>query len=797
MRKSILIILSALLTVLSAQAYDFEVDGIYYNIIDGTDDQVAVTYRDANYNSYSSSVVIPSTVTYSGENYRVSSIGVQAFALCRDLTSVTIPESVNSIGNFAFYECTGLTSVTIPESVTEIGGVAFCGCTGLAAVTIPESVTEIGNSVFEGCTGLMSITSMAEIPPLCNDNAFSSSGYCAIPLLYVPAGSKMFYAVAMGWRRFAKIEELNAKTYTVTVQPSDADMGMVTGSGEYELRKQVTLAAVPNAGYHFVKWNDDNTDNPRILTVTGDTTLTAIFAENTPNTYTVTVLANDAVMGTVSGGGNYEIDEQVTLTVVPNTGYHFVKWSDDNIDNPRTLTVTEDITLTAIFAKNVSTTYIVTVLANDAAMGTVSGGGNYERGEQVTLTAVPNEGYHFVKWSDDNTDNPRTLTVSEDITLTAIFAKDESVDPVVYTVTVNVNDADMGMVIGGGEYDSDKQAILVAIPNKGYYFDRWNDGKTSNPRILTVTGDTTLTAIFAKDESVDPVVYTVTVQPNDAAMGTVMGSGDYEEGELATLAAIPNQGYHFVKWDDNNTSNPRILIVAGDTTLTAVFAKDESDAPVVYTVTVQPNDAAMGTVMGSGDYEEGELATLAAIPNQGYHFVKWDDNNTSNPRILIVAGDTTLTAVFAKDESDAPVVYTVTVQPNDAAMGTVMGSGDYEEGELATLAAIPNQGYHFVKWDDNNTSNPRILTVTGDTTFTAIFAKNSGDPTANENSDADNFRVYVQDRTIHLSEDRGAVQVYNMAGQRIYNGHATAIPVPQSGVYVVVTGSQRHKVLVR
>ena len=69
--------------------------------------------------------------------------------------------------------------------------------------------------------------------------------------------------------------------------------------------------------------------------------------------------------------------------------------------------------------------------------------------------------------------------------------------------------------------------------------------------------------------------------------------------------------------------------------------------------------------------------------------------------------------------------------------------------------------------------------------------------TCNENPEADNFRVYVQNRTIYLSEDRGVVQVYNMAGQCVYNGHATVIPVPQSGVYIVTVGQQRFKVLVR
>ncbi|MDE7101514.1 MAG: hypothetical protein K2O37_01830, partial [Bacteroidales bacterium] len=152
---------------------------------------------------------------------------------------------------------------------------------------------------------------------------------------------------------------------------------------------------------------------------------------------------------------------------------------------------------------------------------------------------------------------------------------------------------------------------------------------------------------------------------------------------------------------------------------------------------------------------------------------------------------------FAKIEEFEAHVYTVTVQPNDAAMGTVTGGGEYTEGEQAMLAAIPNQGYYFARWSDGNTNNPRILKVTGDTTLTAIFAKNGTEPTANENTEADNFRVYVQNRTIYLSEDRGVVQVYNMAGQCVYNGRATAIPVQLGGVYVVVANDKRIKVLVK
>ena len=75
----------------------------------------------------------------------------------KNLTSITIPDSVTSIGNYAFDGCSGLTSVTIPYSVTSIGGSAFSGCSNLTTITIPDSVTSIGNYAFSGCSGLTSV----------------------------------------------------------------------------------------------------------------------------------------------------------------------------------------------------------------------------------------------------------------------------------------------------------------------------------------------------------------------------------------------------------------------------------------------------------------------------------------------------------------------------------------------------------------------------------------------------------------------------------------------------------------
>ena len=150
-----------LLCATVASAHDFEVGGIYYNIIDDTNKTVAVKYRgnlSSDYsNEYTGSVVIPESVTYDGTTYSVTSIGSYAFNNCTRLASITIPNSVTSIGERSFSGCTGLTSIVIPNSVTSIGNGAFEGCTGLTIITIPNSVTSIGYSAFSGCTGLTSI----------------------------------------------------------------------------------------------------------------------------------------------------------------------------------------------------------------------------------------------------------------------------------------------------------------------------------------------------------------------------------------------------------------------------------------------------------------------------------------------------------------------------------------------------------------------------------------------------------------------------------------------------------------
>lgn len=182
-----LLLFVCLLILYPVFAYDFMVNGIYYNILPDKINDVEVTYKTGK---YSGDISIPSEITYMGTTYKVSSIGNGAFMYCSGLASITIPNSVTSIGNSAFVECSLLASVVIPNSVTSIGSHAFSYCIGLTSIkvesgnakydsrnncnaiietstnklivgckntTIPSSVTSIGVETFWGCSGLTSI----------------------------------------------------------------------------------------------------------------------------------------------------------------------------------------------------------------------------------------------------------------------------------------------------------------------------------------------------------------------------------------------------------------------------------------------------------------------------------------------------------------------------------------------------------------------------------------------------------------------------------------------------------------
>lgn len=143
---------------------EFTVDNLKYNVTDLIANTVEITsgYGDGALN-------IPATVTYAGTEYKVTSIGAEAFYDC-SFTSVTIPDGVTIIKYSAFQNCTDLTEVTFGNSITTIEYSAFYYCLSLKQVTIPKSVTNIGVNVFFYCTALTHINVDAANPAYSSEN---------------------------------------------------------------------------------------------------------------------------------------------------------------------------------------------------------------------------------------------------------------------------------------------------------------------------------------------------------------------------------------------------------------------------------------------------------------------------------------------------------------------------------------------------------------------------------------------------------------------------------------------------
>ncbi len=173
MKRKIFAILAFLLCVTSVHAAVGQavIDGMNYAL--SSDGEVRTATVVAGDKKYAGHVVIPSVVTFAGDQYKVTAVGNDAFNGCTGLQSITFGDNVTSIGDRAFSDCTQLTEVVLPQGLTSIGDFAFCFCSGLKTIDIPNSVTNLGVSCFSLCitaTSLKIGSGVSTIPL----NAFES-----------------------------------------------------------------------------------------------------------------------------------------------------------------------------------------------------------------------------------------------------------------------------------------------------------------------------------------------------------------------------------------------------------------------------------------------------------------------------------------------------------------------------------------------------------------------------------------------------------------------------------------------
>lgn len=272
-----------------------------------------------------------------------------------------------------------------------------------------------------------------------------------------------------------------------------------------------------------------------------------------PAIATIDTVADPLDGGITGGNGAFDIGQVATLTATANPGFHFVHWLDNGqvVSDQASYSLTVDVnhSLTAVFSlANPSRT--IATAAVPAAGGTVTGGGVFDDGDPVTLTATANAGYHFVNWTEGGVQVSSTATYSfaanADRTLAANFALNGGNN--LRTLALNPSPLAGGTVSGAGAYADESEVTIIATPNPGYLFKRWERGNSNVSSQKTYTfvldRDTTLNARFAR-------AYEIATSSFPATAGGTSGGGQFEDGDNVVVIASPNAGYVFANWTED------------------------------------------------------------------------------------------------------------------------------------------------------------------------------------------------------------------------------------------------------
>lgn len=287
---------------------------------------------------------------------------------------------------------------------------------------------------------------------------------------------------------------------SVSLNPAPGD------DGKYARGTAITLTASPASGYGFKNWagTSSDTSNPTIVNISSDKHVLVTFELRFPltiNNQVVTGPSANYTEGSVSvnpapkDDGKYAKDTTVVLTASPASGYRFDRWAGDASGNVTTtnITINSSKSVTAVFIKF----YNLSTSVSPTEGGSISpGGGTYDDGTTITLTASPASGYRFDRWEGDASGNTTTasITINSDKNVTAVFIK-------VYTLSIAVSPTGGGSIShSSGTYDDGTTITLTAIPATGYRFDHWEGDASGNVATanITINSNKNVTAVFVQ-----------------------------------------------------------------------------------------------------------------------------------------------------------------------------------------------------------------------------------------------------------------------------------------------------------
>ena len=698
MRKLFSIFLAILATT-ALWAYDFQSGDLYYNIT--SDTTVEVTSKSPSY-PYNKGVTfttatIPSSVTYIGTTYSVTSIGDLAFRYCSSLTSITIPNSVTSIGNYAFYDCDALTSITIPNSVTSIGDMAFYWCYSLTSITIPNSVTSIGNEAFHSCysltsitipnsvtsigeyafyncSSLTSITCLGTTPPTLGTDVFSDTKLSAV---YIPDNTLSAYQTAWG-NEYVFVNNETTLTLHVATPGTLSDLIFDAGMRPVNIRK-LTLTGTLN--------NNDFTCMRETMTSLLDVDLSGITNTSGVNFKSKTNLKRVVLPTNLTSIGSYAFAwcSSLTSITIPNSVTSIGSSAFSGCSSLTSITIPNSVTSIGGDAFNSCNALSLVTLTAPSVEAFCNGQGNklliYAgcnaskeiaiNGEIITSITIPNSvtsigNYAFYKCS-----SLTSVTIPNSVTSIGEYAFQNCSSLTSITIPNSVTS------IGKGAFSSCRS--LTAITCLGTTPPNASDLRAPTSTCTLTVPQSAYNAYFRHTYwgqflNIN-TGYLVTLQANNDQWGKVAGAGLY--AQETSITATPNDGYTFMRWSDGNTDNPRTIQVTSDTTLTAEFAIEGGCL-----VTFVDWD---GTELSSVSVASGEAATAPADPTrEGYTFIGWDKDFSA------VTDHMTVTAQYQINR------YRVRFFDDD----TLLKTDSVEYQSAAVAPANPyHEGYTFTGWD--------------------------------------------------------------------------------------------------
>ncbi|MCC5940047.1 MAG: DUF3494 domain-containing protein [Balneolaceae bacterium] len=309
------------------------------------------------------------------------------------------------------------------------------------------------------------------------------------------------------------------------------------------------------------------------------------FTTETQSAFTLNVAAENGSVEKDPDQQSYEDGTEVVLTATPAEGYQFTSWSGDasGSDNPLTVTMDSNKSITANFTAITAGTYTLNITASNGSVEKDPDQQSYEAGSQVVLTAIPADGYVFSSWSGDasGSNNPLTVTMDSNKNITANFT---AIDADTFTLSVTAENGSVNIDPDQQSYDDGDEVLLTSTAYDCYEFTSWSGDASGsdNPLTVIMESNKNITANFTATDA-DADTFTLNVTAENGSVNIDPDQQSYDDGDEVVLTATPDDGYEFSSWsgDASGSDNPLTVIMDDDKEITANFSADEVVPPSV------------------------------------------------------------------------------------------------------------------------------------------------------------------------------------------------------------------------